>query len=287
MTWIDALILGIIQGFTEFLPVSSSGHLEIGVVVLGINSNNNLLFALVVHMATCLSTILVFHKDILLIIKGLLKFEPNDSTQFILKIIISMIPVGVVGLLFESEIEAFFTGDLFLVGGMLMITSILLFIPRYFSQGMGEVTLGKSLVIGLAQSIAILPGISRSGSTIAMALMLGVSREKAAKFSFLMVLLPIIGASLLKVKKYVELPNLQPEVNTLALFIGFMAAFISGYMACRWMLKIVKKGKLIYFSMYCFVIGLTAISCSFILLIFPKKVAYCWSINQKNGLHLM
>ena len=176
-----------------------------------------------------------------------------------------MIPVGVIGLLFESEIEVFFTGDLFLVGGMLLITSILLFIPRYFSQGMGEVTLGKSLVIGLAQSIAILPGISRSGSTIAMALMLGVSREKAAKFSFLMVLLPIIGASLLKVKKYVELPNLQPEVNTLALFIGFMAAFISGYMACRWMLKIVKKGKLIYFSMYCFVIGLTAISCSFFL----------------------
>ena len=265
MTWIDALILGIIQGLTEFLPVSSSGHLEIGVVVLGINSNNNLLFALVVHMATCLSTILVFHKDILLIIKGLLKFEWNDSTQFILKIIISMIPVGVVGLLFESEIEAFFTGDLFLVGSMLLITSILLFIPRYFSQGMGEVTLGKSLVIGLAQSIAILPGISRSGSTIVMALMLGVSREKAAKFSFLMVLLPIICASLLKVKKYVELPNLQPEVNTLALFIGFMAAFISGYMACRWMLKIVKKGKLIYFSMYCLVIGLTAISCSFIL----------------------
>ena len=249
MTWIDALILGIIQGLTEFLPVSSSGHLEIGVVVLGINSNNNLLFALVVHMATCLSTIFVFHKDILLIIKGLLKFEWNDSTQFVLKIIISMIPVGVIGLLFESEIEVFFTGDLFLVGGMLLITSILLFIPRYFSQGMGEVTLGKS----------------RSGSTIAMALMLGVSREKAAKFSFLMVLLPIIGASLLKVKKYVELPNLQPEVNTLALFIGFMAAFISGYMACRWMLKIVKKGKLIYFSMYCFVIGLTAISCSFFL----------------------
>ena len=265
MTWIDALILGIIQGLTEFLPVSSSGHLEIGVVVLGINSNNNLLFALVVHMATCLSTIFVFHKDILLIIKGLLKFEWNDSTQFVLKIIISMIPVGVIGLLFESEIEVFFTGDLFLVGGMLLITSILLFIPRYFSHGMGEVTLGKSLVIGLAQSIAILPGISRSGSTIAMALMLGVSREKAAKFSFLMVLLPIIGASLLKVKKYVELPNLQPEVNTLALFIGFMAAFISGYMACRWMLKIVKKGKLIYFSMYCFVIGLTAISCSFFL----------------------
>jgi undecaprenyl-diphosphatase len=176
-----------------------------------------------------------------------------------------MIPVGIVGLLFESEIEAFFTGDLFLVGGMLLVTSILLFIPRYFSQGIGEVTFGKSLVIGLAQSIAILPGISRSGSTIAMALVLGVSREKAAKFSFLMVLLPIIGASLLKIKKYIEFPDLEPEVNILALFLGFMAAFISGYLACRWMVKIVKKGKLIYFSIYCFILGLTAISYSYML----------------------
>jgi undecaprenyl-diphosphatase len=255
MTWIDALILGIVQGLTEFLPVSSSGHLEIGVVLLGINSTNNLLFALVVHMATCLSTIFVFHKDILLLIKGLLKFEWNDATKFVLKIFISMIPVGLVGLLFESEIEAFFTGDLFLVGGIL-------FIPRYFSQGIGEVTFGKSLVIGLAQSIAILPGISRSGSTIAMALVLGVSREKAAKFSFLMVLLPIIGASLLKIKKYIEFPDLEPEVNILALSLGFMAAFISG---CRWMVKIVKKGKLIYFSIYCFILGLTAISYSYML----------------------
>jgi undecaprenyl-diphosphatase len=263
MTWIDALILGIVQGLTEFLPVSSSGHLEIGVVLLGINSTNNLLFALVVHMATCLSTIFVFHKDILLLIKGLLKFEWNDATKFVLKIFISMIPV--VGLLVESEIEAFFTGDLFLVGGMLLVTSILLFIPRYFSQGIGEVTFGKSLVIGLAQSIAILPGISRSGSTIAMALVLGVSREKAAKFSFLMVLLPIIGASLLKIKKYIEFPDLEPEVNILALFLGFMAAFISGYLACRWMVKIVKKGKLIYFSIYCFILGLTAISYSYML----------------------
>ena len=265
MTLIDALILGIIQGLTEFLPVSSSGHLEIGVVLLGINSTNNLLFALVVHLATCLSTIFVFHKDILILIKGLLKFEWNNSTKFVLKIIISMIPVGIVGLLFESEIEALFTGDLFLVGGMLLFTSILLFIPRYFSQGIAEVTFGKSLVIGLAQSIAILPGISRSGSTIAMALVLGVSREKAAKFSFLMVLLPIIGASLLKIKKYIEFPYLEPEINTLTLFLGFMAAFISGYLACRWMVKIVKKGKLIYFSIYCFILGLTAISYSYML----------------------
>ena len=265
MTWIDALILGIIQGLTEFLPVSSSGHLEIGVVLMGINSTNNLLFALIVHMATCLSTIFVFNKDILLLIKGLLKLEWNDSSKFVLKIIISMIPVGIVGLLFENEIEALFTGDLFLVGGMLLVTSILLFIPRYFSQGIGEVTFGKSLVIGLAQSIAILPGISRSGSTIAMALVLGVSREKAAKFSFLMVLLPIIGASILKIKKYIESPDLEPEINTLALFLGFMAAFISGYLACRWMVKIVKKGKLIYFSIYCFILGLTAIYYSYTL----------------------
>ncbi|MAJ51148.1 MAG: UDP-diphosphatase [Flammeovirgaceae bacterium] len=265
MTWIDALILGIVQGLTEFIPVSSSGHLEIGVVLLGINSTNNLLFSLVVHLATCLSTIFVFHKDILFLTKGLLKFEWNDSTQFVLKIIISMIPVGVVGLLFESKIETFFTGDLFLVGGMLLVTSILLFIPRYFSQGTGEVTFEKSLVIGLAQSIAILPGISRSGSTIAMALILGVSREKAAKFSFLMVLLPIIGASLVKIKNYVGFSSLESEVNNLNLFLGFTAAFISGYMACRWMMKVVKKGKLIYFSIYCFILSLFAISFSYIL----------------------
>jgi len=262
MTWIDALILGIIQGLTEFLPISSSGHLEIGVVLLGINSTNNLLFTLVVHLATCLSTIFVFHKEIFSLIEGLLKFKWNDSTQFILKIIISMIPVGVIGLLFETKIEALFEGNLFLVGGMLILTSILLFLPRYITQASGEVTFGKSLVIGLAQAIAILPGISRSGSTIVMALILGVSREKAAKFSFLMVLLPIIGASLLKIKRHIDFPDSEREINTLVLFLGFIAAFISGYLACRWMVKIVKKGKLTYFAIYCLFLGLTAISFS-------------------------
>jgi undecaprenyl-diphosphatase len=265
MTWVDALILGIIQGFTEFLPISSSGHLEIGVVLLGINSKNNLLFALAVHLATCLSTIFVFYKEIFSLLEGLLKFKWNDSTQFILKIIISMIPVGVIGLLFESEIEALFKGNLFLVGCMLIFTSILLFLTRFITQTSGEVTFGKSLVIGLAQSIAILPGISRSGSTIVMALILGVSREKAAKFSFLMVLLPIIGASLLKIKEHIEFPKSAQEVNTLALFLGFIAAFISGYLSCRWMVKIVKKGRLIYFSLYCLFLGLIAIFFNYFL----------------------
>ena len=265
MTWIDAVILGIIQGLTEFLPISSSGHLEIGTVLLGINSTNNLAFALVVHFATCLSTMFVFYKEIFSLMKGFLEFKWNDSTQFILKIIISMIPIGVIGLLFESEIEALFRGNVFLVGCMLILTSVLLFITRYITQASGEVTFGKSLVIGLAQSIAILPGISRSGFTIVMALMLGVSREKAAKFSFLMVLLPITGVSLLKIKEYMEFPNSEQEVNTLALFLGFIAAFISGYLSCRWMLKIVKKGKLIYFSIYCFFLGLTAIFFSYVL----------------------
>ncbi len=265
MTWIDALILGIIQGLTEFLPISSSGHLEIGAVLLGINPTNNFLFALAVHFATCLSTIFVFHKEIFVLIEGLLKFKWNDSTQFILKIIISMIPLGVIGLLFESEIETLFKGNLFLVGVMLILTSILLFVTRYINQDSGEVTFGKSLVIGLAQSIAILPGISRSGSTIVMALMLGVSRERAAKFSFLMVLLPIIGASLLKIKEHIEFANSEYEVNKLALFLGFIAAFISGYLSCRWMVKIVKKGKLIYFSLYCLSLGLTAVFFSYFL----------------------
>jgi undecaprenyl-diphosphatase len=180
MTWIEALILGIIQGLTEFLPVSSSGHLEMGSVILNVEASNNLLFAVVVHSATALSTIVVFRKDIGIILRDLFRFEWNESTQFSLKIILSMIPVGVVGILFQDQIEALFVGNLLLVGSMLLVTSGLLFFTYFRKDNSEGISYGKAIIIGLAQAVAILPGISRSGATIATALLLGVDRSKAA-----------------------------------------------------------------------------------------------------------
>ena len=179
MTWIEALILGVIQGLTEFLPVSSSGHLEMGSVLLGVASSENLLFAVIVHAATALSTIVVFRQDILDIFKGLLEFKWNESWDFAIKIIISMIPVGIVGVFFEDQITALFTGNLYLVGSMLLFTSALLFFTHFKKDNDQEVSKPKAFIIGLAQAIAILPGISRSGSTIATALLLGVEKSKA------------------------------------------------------------------------------------------------------------
>lgn len=259
MTWIEALVLGIIQGLTEFLPVSSSGHLEIGAVLLGAQSSENLLFAVVVHAATALSTIVVFRKDILEILKGLLEFKWNDSWQFAIKIIVSMIPVGIVGVFFEDQVSAFFTGNLLLVGSMLLVTSALLFFTHFAKNASGEVTLPKAIVIGLAQAVAILPGISRSGATISTALLLGVEKSKATRFSFLMVLIPILGASLLKMLDYMEAPEVHGGLSTSVLAVGFLAAFVSGYIACRWMIGIVRKGKLTWFAIYCAIAGTVAI----------------------------
>lgn len=259
MNWIEAIILGIVQGLTEFLPVSSSGHLEIGSVLLGIEPSNNLLFAIVVHAATALSTIYVYREDLRDIVLGLFDFKYNDSWKFATLIIISMIPVGVVGLLFEDDIEKFFSGNLTLVGSMLLVTSALLFISHFARPSEGKVTFFKALFIGLAQAIAILPGISRSGATISTALLLGVEKSRAARFSFLMVLIPILGASLLKFKDYIEEPSLSRNVQVIPLIVGFFAAFISGYAACKWMIEIVKKGKLTYFAVYCAIIGFIAL----------------------------
>ncbi|MEQ6119539.1 undecaprenyl-diphosphate phosphatase [Reichenbachiella sp. MALMAid0571] len=259
MTFLEAIILGIIQGLTEFLPVSSSGHLEIGTVLLGVKSKDNLLFSIVVHGATALSTIVVFREDIFQIIKDIFKFEWNDSVEFSLKMIISMIPVGVVGVLFEDKIESFFGGQILLVGSMLLLTGLLLLFTFFRGQTKGSVTYPKAVLIGIAQAIAIMPGISRSGATISTALLLGVDKEKAAKFSFLMVLIPILGAMLLKVKNLIETPELASDISLLSLTVGFLTAFISGLLACKWMISIVKKGKLIYFAIYCFVIGGVAI----------------------------
>ncbi|MEO9485303.1 MAG: undecaprenyl-diphosphate phosphatase [Ekhidna sp.] len=258
MSWVEALILGIIQGLTEFLPVSSSGHLEIGSVLLEVYSTDNLLFAVTVHLATALATIAVFRNDISILLKDIFKFQWNESTEFAAKIIISMVPVFIVAIFFKDQIEELFVGNLLLVGSMLLITGGLLLFAHFKNDGNKPVGFVAAILIGLAQAFAVLPGISRSGSTIATALILGVERSKAARFSFLMVLIPIMGASLLELLDYTENPT-GHSIDTLSLIVGFVAAFVSGYIACRWMIKIVKRGKLTYFAIYCFIVGLIAI----------------------------
>ena len=257
MNELQALILGILQGLTEFLPVSSSGHLEIGHSILGIHSENNLLFAVVVHCATVLSTIVVFKKDILDLLKGLFSKEWNESKSYIAKILISAIPVVFIGLLFQDKIEQLYQSQLKMVGAMLLVTAFLLFITRFVKGKGKKVSYLHSTIIGLAQAFAVLPGVSRSGATIAMGLLLGVDKEKMARFSFLMVLIPIIGAFSMDLLK--EDFSQTNGIGTIPLTIGFLAAFISGLFACKWMIGIVKKGKLIYFAIYCFIIGLIAI----------------------------
>ncbi|NMM48002.1 undecaprenyl-diphosphate phosphatase [Marinigracilibium pacificum] len=265
MTIIEALILGIIQGLTEFLPVSSSGHIELGKILLGVQAKENLLFSILVHGATALSTIIVFRKDIFQIIKNGFKFPFNDYSRFIIYIIISIIPVMIIGLLFEEQIESLFTGNALLVGSMLILTGLLLLFASFTGNPDGDLSPLKALIIGIAQAIAILPGISRSGATIGTALLLKVNREQAARFSFLMVLIPILGAAFLKTLDLFsgEAENIS-NINVPAMAIGAIAAFGSGLVACNWMIKIVKQGKLIFFAGYCFLAGIIAIIGAFI-----------------------
>ncbi len=260
MSWIEALILGLIQGLSEFLPISSSGHLEIGKVLLNVESKENLTFTIVVHGATVLSTIIVFWKVIVNIFKGLFEFKWNDSAKYTLKVIISIIPVGIIGLFFKDEVEELFTGNLLLVGSMLILTAIVLAISNYSKPKEKDISYLDSLIIGIAQAFAVLPGLSRSGSTIATGLMLGNKKEAVARFSFLMVLVPIIGANIKDV--FTVKPIVESSIGTFPLVIGFIAAFISGLIACKWMINIVKNGKLIYFSLYCLIVGLIAIVAS-------------------------
>ncbi|MDW7690915.1 undecaprenyl-diphosphate phosphatase [Flammeovirgaceae bacterium SG7u.111] len=260
MSIIDAIILGVIQGLTEFLPVSSSGHLELGKVILGQEIEAGLLFSLVLHAATALSTIVVFRKDIWEIIRELFKFEWNESTQFVAKILISAVPVGVVGILFKNEAEALFEGNVLLVGAMLLVTGFLLLMTHYTKGRSGKpVGYKEAIIIGIAQAIAILPGISRSGATIGTGLLIGVDKAKVARFSFLMVLLPIIGATMLELKDFFE-DEAAHTVDITVLSIGFITAFIIGLAACTWMIGIVKKGKLSFFAIYCFIVGIIAIA---------------------------
>lgn len=258
MNIIESLILGIIQGLTEFLPVSSSGHLELAKHYLEIELQEPLLFSILVHAATALSTIVVFRKDILEIIKSLFTFNLKEN-EYTIKLALSMIPVGVVGVLFEEEIEALFSGQIILVSAMLLVTGALLLFTQFKKSGEKSVSYLHTLIIGVAQAIAILPGISRSGATISTALLLGIDKEKAARFSFLMVLAPILGATLLKAKDYFEQPAGTVNDSPLVLSIGFIAAFVTGLLACTLMINIVKRGKLLYFAIYCISIGLLSI----------------------------
>ena len=259
MNWIEALILGIIQGLTEFLPVSSSGHLELGKALLGVDAENNLAFTIAVHGATVLSTIIVFRKDILSLLKELFKFQRNDATNYTLKIIVSMIPIGIVGVFFKDEVAAIFdnNGILLLVGCMLLVTAVLLGFTYYAKQKDKEITFKDAFIIGIAQTFAILPGVSRSGATIATGLLLGNKKAEVAKFSFLMVLVPIIGENILSLCNGGFTSN--ASIKVLPLVVGFAAAFVSGLLACSWMIQLVKRGKLIYFAFYCLVIGVIAI----------------------------
>lgn len=257
MGWIEALILGLIQGLTEFLPVSSSGHLEIGKYLLGTELEDNLTFSVVVHGATVLSTMVVFRKDIVDLFKGLFTFEYNPEKKYILKLLISMIPVGIVGIFFKDYVESFFSGNMKFVGSMLLITSALLIITSFLKNKARRVSYLDGFIMGIAQAFATLPGISRSGATIVTGLLLGIKKEEVAKFSFLMVLIPIIGANVLDLKEIASTGH--SSVQLLPLMVGFGAAFFSGVLACKWMIALVKKSKLSYFGIYCLVIGLIAI----------------------------
>ncbi len=257
MSIIEAIILGIIQGLTEFLPVSSSGHIELGKAILGVQTEEDLLFSLLVHLATVLSIFIIFWKDIWQLIKALFSFRWNEYTKFISLLVISSFPVMVVGLLFKSELEALFEGRILLVGCMLILTGFILQLSRLEKKEHKELTITNSLIIGFAQAFAVLPGISRSGSTIATALACGISREEAARFSFLMVLIPIIGASFLELLDFSESINFSSQVVPYS--AGFIAAFISGLLACNLMLNIVKKGGITVFSIYCWIVGAIAI----------------------------
>ena len=264
MDLLAAIILGIIQGLTEFLPVSSSGHLELAKVFLGNDTlaEESMLMTVVLHFATALSTVVIFRKDLLEILKGLLSFKWNEELKFSLKIIISMIPAAIVGILYDDLIESFFNGQILLVGSMLILTGALLFLADRANSTNKEISFMNAFIIGVSQAIAILPGISRSGATISTSVLMGVDREKAARFSFLMVVPLIFG----KIAKDVLSDDFSlTNVDTLSLGLGFIAAFITGLFACTWMISLVKKSKLIYFSIYCFVVGTIAIIWQFSL----------------------
>lgn len=256
MEWFEALILGLLQGLTEYLPVSSSGHLAIGSALFGIEGEETQAFTIVVHVATVFSTLVILWKEIDWIFKGLFKFQMNDETRYVINIIISMIPIGIVGVFFKDEVEAIFGSGLLVVGCCLLLTAVLLTFSYYYKpRQKAEISKKDAFIIGLAQACAVLPGLSRSGSTIATGLLLGDDKAKLAQFSFLMVIPPILGEALLDGMKLMKGEAIAGDIPALSLIVGFVAAFVSGCLACKWMINIVKKGKLVYFGIYCAIAG--------------------------------
>ena len=261
MDLLSAIILGIIQGLTEYLPVSSSGHLELGKIMMGIesvdpNSPYGITFNVFLHLATVFSTWIIFRKEINQLLSGLFQFKLNEEFYFSLKILISMVPAAVIGLLFEEHIDHFFSGSSFMIGCMLILTGILLFFANKATQTDQSINFKSAFWVGIAQAIALAPGISRSGATISTCVLLKVDKEKAAQFSFIMVM-PLIIAKVLK--DLMEGKFIMDTAVLLPMGAGFIAAFLVGLLACNMMLSIVKNGKLIYFSVYCFIVGLSAI----------------------------
>lgn len=261
MDTLQAIILGIVQGLTEFLPVSSSGHLQLANFLLGTNldPDSNLTFSLTLHAATVLSTIVVLWREILRLLTGLFSRKFNEEQAYILKIIISMIPIGIVGFCFMDYIEAAFS-SLLVVGLMLLLTSALLAFAYYAKPRQKEnISYRDAFIIGIAQACAAMPGLSRSGSTIATGLLLGNKKAAVAQFSFLMVLAPILGETLLQATS----GDLTAGIAAGPLIAGFLASFITGCLACKFMIEVVKRGKLIWFAVYCTVAGLVSITSYF------------------------
>lgn len=269
MSWWEALILGLVQGLTEFLPVSSSGHLEIGQALLGTMGEENLTFAIVVHVATVLSTLVILWSEVAQLFKGTFTtISWNDEKHYVALILVSCIPVFIVGMFFKDQVEAFFGNGLLLVGICLLITAILLGFSEWLTKrraGEGhEVGYKDAIIIGCAQAVAVLPGLSRSGSTIATGLLCGVKKESVTKFSFLMVLIPILGEAFLSLLDLLSGEVVSDGLGLLPLTVGFAAAFISGCFACKFMINIVRKQKLIYFAVYCLIAGTFAIIWNFV-----------------------
>jgi len=255
MGWLEALVLGILQGLTEFLPVSSSGHLEIANALFGNTGADNLTFTIAVHAGTVCSTLLVLWSEVSRLFTGVFRFKWNEETQYIAKIFISMIPVAIIGLFFKQHVEALFGGGLHIVGGALLLTACLLTLAYYIKPRSKEkISFKDALLIGIAQAIAVIPGLSRSGATISTGLLLGNKKEIVAKFAFLMVLIPVLGESFLNLLKG-DFSG-TATLPAFSLVVGFLAAFASGALACKLMINLVKKGKLIYFAAYCAVVGL-------------------------------
>lgn len=263
MDWWEALLLGIVQGLTEFLPVSSSGHLMIAKELLGVNADGFLDFTVTVHFATVLSTIVVFWGAICQLIKGVLKFKYNDETDYFLKICVSMIPVGIVGLCFKDQVESLFGDTLRTVGICLLVTAALLFFSDWFTRrkkivnnSRNGISWVQALVVGFGQALAVAPGLSRSGTTIATGLVSGVKRENMAQFSFLMVLIPILGEQLLDLLDVVKGEAvLGSGIGVMPLVLGFLAAFVSGLLACKVMIAVVRKARLSWFALYCAIVA--------------------------------